>query len=339
MSYLSNWKFWLFLIIITVFILWIFLGGEEHEFIGLRALDPNAKSGGDPTLYPSPLPRRRAEIADNDNELITSDDLEMGTCPTTPFEFFSGAKHDKSKNKAKENYDTDLKENQKFSSIRTPLISSSIHNSGISSFAPDNYEVKIPIIKPSPYRDIVRHIPPRTPLSTTKISNMKVNVSLESALAESKNERKNPAESRGETICRHILQDIYGMDFPTVRPDFLKNPETGYNLELDGYCDELQIGFEYNGIQHYIFPNFAHRTEKDFEKQIRRDQYKIEACDLSGVYLISIPYNIPHNMIKDYIIYYLPENLQKRIERRERGEDVPENPPTPNSGNSGIIIV
>ena len=99
-------------------------------------------------------------------------------------------------------------------------------------------------------------------------------------------------------------------------------------LEIDCYIPDLKIGFEYNGIQHYIFPNFVHRSEEDFKKQVRRDQYKIDACNMSGVYLISIPYTVPHNAIRDYIIYFLPENVQKRIDARKRGENVSENPPS-----------
>ena len=102
--------------------------------------------------------------------------------------------------------------------------------------------------------------------------------------------KRNKAESRGEAICRQALEKIYNRKFPSSRPDFLQNPETGYNLELDGYNEELQIGFEYNGIQHYIFPNWIHRSYEDFEKQIRRDQYKINACDRSSVYVITNPY-------------------------------------------------
>lgn len=154
--------------------------------------------------------------------------------------------------------------------------------------------------------------PSETPLSTDHILKMQADISLEEALQNASSEKKVPAESRGEAICRKVIEEIYMKKFPSTRPDFLKNPETGYNLELDGYCEELQIAFEYNGVQHYVFPNFAHRSENDFMKQVRRDQYKIEACNSSGIYLISVPYNIPHNQIRDYIIYYLPENVQER---------------------------
>ena len=41
--------------------------------------------------------------------------------------------------------------------------------------------------------------------------------------------------------------------FSPIRPNFLVDPQTNYKLELDGYNEELNIAFEYNGIQHYKF--------------------------------------------------------------------------------------
>nr|QBK90545.1 MAG: restriction endonuclease [Pithovirus LCPAC104] len=124
----------------------------------------------------------------------------------------------------------------------------------------------------------------------------------------SKHNNKKPyeKESKGEKLSRDIFQKIFSKDFVKIRPDFLKNPKTGRNLELDGYCPELNIAFEYNGIQHYVFPNFCHKTEKEFLNQVENDSWKKDACDKAGVYLISIPYNIPTHEIEDYIIERLP---------------------------------
>ena len=44
-----------------------------------------------------------------------------------------------------------------------------------------------------------------------------------------------------------------------------------------------------------------------------REQLKVDLCDLNGIYLISVPYNVPIEQIEDYIIYYLPENVQQRL--------------------------
>jgi hypothetical protein len=119
-----------------------------------------------------------------------------------------------------------------------------------------------------------------------------------------------------EAECRHILAEIYGKPFISVRPTWLKNPETNGLLELDCYNEELKIAAEYNGIQHYVFPNNLHKNYEEFISQVRRDQYKVKRCDQMGVYLITIPYTVPKNQIKNYIIHYLPENIQSRCTKK-----------------------
>lgn len=120
-------------------------------------------------------------------------------------------------------------------------------------------------------------------------------------------------ESKGERKCREVMQLLYNKAFPKVRPQFLRNPETGYLLELDCYCEDLKLAVEYNGSQHYMWPNYTNQSHENFIKQRRRDQLKVDLCDLNGVYLISVPYNVPLDQIEDYIIYYLPQNVQQRL--------------------------
>jgi len=110
--------------------------------------------------------------------------------------------------------------------------------------------------------------------------------------------------SIGEQLCRKSLERIYKKPFKKCTPEFLRNPETNRPLELDGYNEELRIAFEYNGIQHYKWPNFTKNTVQDFIQQVRRDRYKTEMCDKNGVYLIIIPYKVPHHLIDKYIHFY-----------------------------------
>lgn len=112
--------------------------------------------------------------------------------------------------------------------------------------------------------------------------------------------------SKREEKCREILERIYQRKFPNIRPSWLKNPETGRLLEIDCYNDDLKIGLECNGIQHYVYPNFTGQSKKEFEAQIRRDNYKVDCCDSNGVYLITVPYNVPDNQLEKYIRRYLP---------------------------------
>lgn len=113
---------------------------------------------------------------------------------------------------------------------------------------------------------------------------------------------------KSENDCCLILQDIYGKPFKSARPSWLKNPETNGILELDCYNEDLKIAVEYNGVQHYKFPNPFHKTYEEFIAQVRRDEYKVNRCDQQGVYLISVPYTVPKDKLRDYITHYLPEN-------------------------------
>ena len=119
--------------------------------------------------------------------------------------------------------------------------------------------------------------------------------------------------SRGERICCEVMEELTGRPFGTTRSNFLKNPETGRNLEIDCYNHELRIGVEYNGEQHYKWPNHTGMTEAQFIQQLRRDKFKVDMCDAYGVYLITVPYTVPHNQIREYIIERLPQDLRETL--------------------------
>ena len=123
-----------------------------------------------------------------------------------------------------------------------------------------------------------------------------------------------------EEKCRKIFETIYKDKFPKCRPDFLRNPETNRKLELDGYCPNKKIAFEYNGAQHYIYPNIYHHNLVDFQNGLKRDKFKVERCDQNDVYLITIPYNVPESLLLKFITWFLPENADKRIELENKGK-------------------
>lgn len=117
--------------------------------------------------------------------------------------------------------------------------------------------------------------------------------------------------SKGEIITRMTLEKIYGVPFKNTRPDFLLNEETGRNLELDCYNEDLKIAAEYNGHQHYKWPNKYHDTIADFEKQVDHDNKKRKLCEMNGIHLIEVPYNIPLKNIPSFIIQNLPETFDE----------------------------
>lgn len=124
--------------------------------------------------------------------------------------------------------------------------------------------------------------------------------------------------SRGERVCCQTMERIYGLPFISIRPDWLKNPETGYNLELDCYNDDLKLAVEYNGIQHYEWPNFTNQTYDQFMSQVRRDQFKSKVCNENGVYLITVPHKVNYSDIPKYIMSQLPETVRKRLQEEKR---------------------
>ena len=125
--------------------------------------------------------------------------------------------------------------------------------------------------------------------------------------------KKGKFYSIGERTCRSIMEKIYGVPFPNVRPSWLINPETKRRLELDCYNEQLGLAVEYNGEQHYKYPNFTGQSRQEFINQIRRDKFKREMCDKQGIYLITVPYNVKQEKIAEYIVSNLPETTKKRI--------------------------
>ena len=106
--------------------------------------------------------------------------------------------------------------------------------------------------------------------------------------------------SAGERECRRVLEQYFGLDFPSVRPKWLRNPETGRCLELDCYNEELGVAIEFQGIQHYHYPNKYHSTVDEFVAAKARDELKREMCDEHGVFLIAVPYK--EKQIEQFIL-------------------------------------
>ena len=88
---------------------------------------------------------------------------------------------------------------------------------------------------------------------------------------------------------RECLQTKTGFKFVRVRPDFLKNPSTGSNLELDGFCEELNMAFEYDGEQH--FHSFKHLGgHSRLQKTKDYDKMKNYMCRNNGIKLLRVSY-------------------------------------------------
>ena len=85
------------------------------------------------------------------------------------------------------------------------------------------------------------------------------------------------------------------------------------------YNDELKLAVEYNGVQHYKFSRFFHKTNEDFEKLQEHDIIKKDLCEKKGVNLIVIKYTETDikkfltNELKKLEIKIIPEKDQEKI--------------------------
>jgi len=309
-----SWQFWLFLLIIIILILWLFSNDKRknHEFIGItplsagingsQLLDSNTLANISSQYY-SPRPFQVTKQNDyyqnnsdyygnnsdyyenNSDYYENNSDLSSQYYPNTFQET----------NNYQDNSTILEQHNKHFHNADNALNESNITHSNIIEIKDEIDQT--PII---PLEDL-RSQPKLDRLNEIVIPPITDNTFV----------------SRGEDICKRTLETIYKKPFIKSRPNFLKNPETDRNLELDCYNQELGIAVEYNGEQHYKYPNRFHKSYQEFLNQVRRDRVKVDLCDANNVYLITVPYNVPLNLIPDYINYYLPENVASRLHQNQ----------------------
>lgn len=143
-----------------------------------------------------------------------------------------------------------------------------------------------------------------------KFKKLKIKFDVDSSYIQTKKKKRNGREttSKTEIATQSILKRIFPHHcFDKIRPDWLKFPDTGKNLELDLYCPNLKsnlgtgVSFEINGIQHYRYSPHFHRSEEDFQKQLARDRYKTRICREKGIVLIEVPYTVTPGDLEDFI--------------------------------------
>lgn len=117
---------------------------------------------------------------------------------------------------------------------------------------------------------------------------------------------KNVFEER----CRAIFENLFKTNFPTTRKiKWLKNPETGRPLELDGFNPYIAtpigkgLAFEYDGSQHAAPNGHFHGIDAvaEFSSQFRRDQYKTDLCKKNKVLLIRIHHLVDFDQLENFI--------------------------------------
>lgn len=100
-------------------------------------------------------------------------------------------------------------------------------------------------------------------------------------------------KSIGEEMTFRAYEDLVKRPIlHNYRPNFLLNPMTGRRLEYDCYDEVNKVAVEYNGIQHYQYPNPFHRNEETFRNLVYRDGIKKQISEEHGIRLITVPYTV-----------------------------------------------
>lgn len=102
-------------------------------------------------------------------------------------------------------------------------------------------------------------------------------------------------ENKSEDKIRKIFEIVFDKPFPSIRPEWNRNPKTGRKLELDGYNEDLGIAFEHHGPQHYDDKEgkriFKSKDEAYIARQIEKDGVKRIHCNDRNIVLVEIPWN------------------------------------------------
>ena len=124
--------------------------------------------------------------------------------------------------------------------------------------------------------------------------------------------------TKSEEITRTYFEEIFGSPFKKARPKWLRNSR-GRQMELDGYSPELQIAFEYQGIQH--FKEFG-LYKTNLEQRIIDDELKFKLCQDHKIYLFYLTYkdsyedfpNLIKKQAKDFNLEFPEEIFEKEVD-------------------------
>jgi hypothetical protein len=111
---------------------------------------------------------------------------------------------------------------------------------------------------------------------------------------------------KGEQITRCIFEFVFEEEFTQIRPEWLIGSKNRV-LELDGYCEKLNLAFEFQGRQHYEQVFDEGGSKDGFNQLIINDKLKKEICDSNNTKLIIIDGRIPYRNIIRYIKSILHE--------------------------------
>ncbi|MFZ4795956.1 MAG: hypothetical protein ACOYMA_00585 [Bacteroidia bacterium] len=119
--------------------------------------------------------------------------------------------------------------------------------------------------------------------------------------------------SISEEITRIYFETIFNNKFPKIKPPWLVNSD-GFIMELDGFCNELNIAFEHNGKQHYSIVKKFKMSNDSFIKRLNDDKTKNILCKKHNVKLITINQLFEKTKIQDLKNIIKLECVKQNIE-------------------------
>jgi hypothetical protein len=99
---------------------------------------------------------------------------------------------------------------------------------------------------------------------------------------------KQCTSSLGERICRLFFQELFGVEFPSSFPKWLRI-NNKIKLELDGYNEGLRLAFEHQGEQHFNTKTQFIKSDEKLKHRQNYDLIKKELCQKNGIVLIEVP--------------------------------------------------
>jgi len=116
-------------------------------------------------------------------------------------------------------------------------------------------------------------------------------VSVEAAIAALVADDKESVAFLGQWIMWGWLDVLVdALDYlDNSRPDWLRNADTGYRMELDREYRSLGVAFEFQGEQHFR-PTEAYPDEDVLARQQLRDDQKAGVCLRNGVRLVEVTF-------------------------------------------------
>lgn len=111
--------------------------------------------------------------------------------------------------------------------------------------------------------------------------------------------------------CEELLA-IVKMIFPNQKIVLEYNIASKGGLFLDIYLPQLNVAFEYDGIQHSVYNQHFHSSLDAFRASKKRDLAKTTQCQELGISLVRIKHD--DKMTKDLVLGKLQEALDSKEE-------------------------